>query len=322
MSRGAPLIVLATVLVTAPIANAQQAPEVIATIATDARANVVLLATSAQVVTAFCADDKLRVLSWPQGANVRTIDVSGRQFTSSAMSFDGRWLAAGDFAGHYSVWDTSSGAVRIDVKSPYYPSAMTFSADGSRLAIAPVGEPVQIYDITTGNKQLELQRVVGGTAAIAFSRDGRRIATADADTVVRIYDASTGSLLASNAEYLLEPLSAAFSADGAQVLTGGGDKVMVWHDAQSGKSLRRSGRMDDPVGMLAVSPDGRTVAAGLMHADNLLMPAPILVSEVDSGRRVSQWMPPSLPLGGGWMSDGRLLIVTGDEKAIQLWRVR
>ena len=123
-------------------------------------------------------------------------------------------------------------------------------------------------------------------------------------------------------DYTLEPLSAVFSADGSHLLTGGGDKVVVWHEATTGKSIRRSGRMDDPVGVLAISPDGKMVSTGLMHAANLLMPAPVLVSEADSGKPITQWMPPSLPLGGGWMSDGRLLIVTGDETSIRLWRVR
>lgn len=322
MTRVASLITAIAILSAATNASAQKAPEVVGTIATDARATYVLLAKSGQVVAALCKDNKLRVFSWPQGAIVQTIDVAGREFTVTAISPDGRWLAAGDFAGHYTVWDTSSGAVRLDLKLTFYPSAMAFAADNTRLAIAPVGEPVQIYDVTAGKKLYELPRVTGGTAAITFSRDGRRVATADADTVVRIYDASTGALLASNADYLLEPLSAVFSADGEQLLTGGGDKVVVWHETKSGKSIRRSGRMDDPIGTLDISPDGKMVSAGLMHAANLLLPAPILVSEVESGKRVTQWMPPSLPLGGGWVNDGRLLIVTGDEKVIRIWRVQ
>jgi len=315
------VIAAAAILATATVVSAQPPPTVVATIATDAPVAFVLVAPSGQLVAAFCKDDKLRVYSLPKGEIVQTIDVAGRMFTGSAISPDGRWVAAGDFAGDYSVWDTSSGAVRMRLKMPFYPTAMTFAADNTRLAIAPVGEPVQIYDVTSGQKLSELRRVTGGTAALAFSRDSRRIGTADADTVVRIYDASNGTLLASNSEYLLEPLSAVFSADGNQLLTGGGDKVLVWHDAASGKSIRRSGRLDDPVGLLAMSPDGKMVAAGLMHADNLLMPAPILVSDADSGKRVTQWMPPSLPLGGGWVSDGRLLIVTGDDQAIRFWRL-
>ncbi len=322
MSRGALLIATAVGFVMTAIVSGQQAPEVIATIVTDAPAGYVQVAPTGQTVAVFCADGKLRVFSTPQGTLLRTIDVAGRQFTVSAISPDGRWLAAGDFAGDYSVWDTSSGAVQMRLTMSFYASAMTFSLDNSRLAIAPVGEPVQVYDVTAGKKLFELRRVTGGSAAITFSRDGHRIATADADTVVRIYDASNGSLLASNTEYLLEPLSVVFSADGSQVLTGGGDKVVVWHDAKSAKSLRRSARADDPVGALGISPDGKLVSAGLMHADNLLLPAPIIVSEVETGKRVTQWMPPSLPLGAGWISDGRLVVVTGDEKAIRLWRVR
>ena len=322
MTRATSLIVFAALMLTTSTARAQRAPDVIATIATEAPAVTVLVARSGRSVAAFCKDGKLRVFTSPEGAVVQTIDVARRQFTASAMSPDGRWIAAGDFAGRYTVWEASTGIVRIDLTMPFYPSAMTFAGDSTRLAIAPVGEPAQIYDVSSGRKLFELRRVTGGTAALAFSRDGQRIAAADADTVVRVYDGSTGALIASNAEYLLEPLSAVFTADGAELLTAGGDKVVVWHDAKSGKSIRRSGRLDDPIGVLDISPDGQLVSAGLMHADNLLMPAPILVSDVGSGKRVTQWMPPSLPLGGGWVSDGRLLIVTGDATAIRLWRVQ
>jgi hypothetical protein len=73
---------------------------------------------------------------------------------------------------------------------------------------------------------------------------------------------------------------------------------------------------------LDVSPDGSLVAAQLMHADNMLMAAPVIVSELSSGRKVDEWMPTSLAIGGGWTKDGRLLVATGSEKAVHLWRVR
>ena len=88
--------------------------------------------------------------------------------------------------------------MQLTLSMPFYPSALAFAPDGARLAIAPVGEPVQIYDLASHSKTVELQRPVGGTAALAFSRDGSRIATADADTVVRIYDTRSGALLAMN----------------------------------------------------------------------------------------------------------------------------
>jgi WD40 repeat protein len=205
---------------------------------------------------------------------------------------------------------------------PYYPFSMAFSPDGKRLAIAPGGEPVQIYDVGSGKKMFELQRAVGGTQAVAFSRDGGRIATADSDTVVRVYDGRNGELLARYTDFLLEPLSAAFTKDGTQVVAAGADKVIAVLDATTGKAVRKSAKLVDPVAYLEVSPDGALTAAWLMHADNLLMPAPLVISETGSGIKVQEWLPAGRVVGGGWTNDGHLLTAIGTGKGVHIWRVR
>jgi WD40 repeat protein len=120
----------------------------------------------------------------------------------------------------------------------------------------------------------------------------------------------------------MEPLAVTFSADGTQLLTGGGDKLIATLDVASGKTMKKSGKLDDPVATLDLSPDGASVAALLMHADNLTLPAPIIVSELATGRRLTQWMPPSVALWSGWTADGRLLVATGDDRGVHVWHVR
>jgi WD40 repeat protein len=302
--------------------QAQTSPAKIASLSTPAAATTVVVAKSGRVAAAVCEDGRLRVWALPEGTPLPSIDLGQRRIYTMTISPDGRTIAAGDYSGEYSLWQTSTGAEDAHLQLGYYPTALTFSPDGSRLAIAPVGEPVQIYDVAARRKLIELQRPVGGTAALAFSRDGTRLAAADADTVVRLYDPRTGELLKSNAEFLLEPLTAAFSADGQHVFTGGADKLVATLDVATGKTSRRSGKLDDPVAVLDVSPDGAWVAALLMHADNLLIPGPVIVSEAATGRRVMQWLPTSLAMWSGWTDDGRLLLATADDRAIHIWRVR
>ena len=280
------------------------------------------MARNGRVAAAVCADHQLRVWALPDGRSLPNIDLGRREIYTMAISPDGRTIVAGDYDGEYSIWQTATGMEQAHLRLRFYPYAMAFSPDGSRLAIAPVGEPVQIYDVATYRKLFELQRPVGGTAALAFSRDGSRLAAADADTAVRLYDARTGALLATNTDFILEPLAAAFSADGKQLLTGGGDKWVATVDVASGKVTKKSGKLDDPVAALDLSPDGAWVAALLMHADNLTMPAPIIVSEAATGRRVTQWLPASVAIWSGWTEDGRLLLATADERAVHIWRVR
>ena len=302
--------------------HAQPAPKEIVTLASPAKPWSFVMSRDGRIGAAVCADYQLRVWTMADGRSLPSIDLGKREIYSMTISPDGRMLVAGDFAGEYSFWQTATGTEQAHLRLRFYPQAMAFSADGSRLAIAPIGEPVQVYDAATHQKLFELQRRVGGTAALAFSRDGSRLLAADADTVVRIYDARTGTLLRSNTEFLLEPLTAAFSADGREVMTGGGDKFVATIDAATGRTTKKSGKMDDPVVTLDVSPDGAWVATLLMHADNLTMPAPVIVTEAATGRRVSQWLPAKLAMWTGWTGDGRLLLATGEPDGVHIWRVR
>jgi WD40 repeat protein len=294
----------------------------VVTLATPAAASVFVLARTGRVAGAVCSDKKLRIWSLPEGRTLHAIELGNRAIDIMKISEDGRWIAAGDYAGSYTVWDTADGAVQWQWKSPYYPFALAFSPDGRRLAVAAVNQPVQIYDTGSHKRLLELQSPIGGTASLAFSRDGARIVTGDADTAVRVYDAGSGQMLARNADFLLIPLAATFTADGKHVLTGGGDQTLALLDAASGKTLRKSEKLPDPVAYLETSPDGTMVAMMLMHADNLLMPGMVAVSEIATGRRVQEWMPPSPAIGRAWTSDGALLAATATEKALHVWRVR
>lgn len=315
------LLVAAMLLSVCIDVSALQQPAEIATLATPAEARSFVLARTGRLAAAVCADGKLRLWSLPDGSLVRTIALGDRAIDLTAISASGYSVAVGDHAGGYTAWDTSTGAEQLSLQLPFYPTALAFSPDGAKLAIAPVGEPVAIYDLASRAKLVELQRPVGGTAAVAFSRDGSRIAAGDADTVVRIYDVRTGALLSAHTDFLLEPLAVAFTTDGAELVTGGADKVVAFLDVATGRPVRKSGKLDDPVAFLDVSPDGALVAATLMHADNLTMPGPVIVSETSSGRRVARWVPSTLALGGGWTDDGRLLIGTATDTAVHVWRV-
>lgn len=287
-----------------------------------ARARGFLIAASGRAAALPCSDGALRICSFPEGKVLQSIATGKRQFDSVTISDDGGWIAAGDHDGRYTVWNAGSGAMQHEFQLPWYASALAFSPDATRLAVAPAGEPVRIHDTISGRRLFDLQTVVGGTQGIAFSRDGRRIATADSDTVVRIYDARNGELLARNNDFLLEPLSVSFSKDGRQVVAAGADKVVAVLDTTSGKAVAKSAKLADPVAFLAVSPDGVMTASALMHADNLLQPAPIVLTETRTGSKVEEWLPPQRLLGGGWIADGRLIAATAVEAGVQVWRVR
>jgi WD40 repeat protein len=273
-----------------------------------APANAVALSAAAGRAAIVSRDNRLTVWDLGRGELLRTIPLSSARIDVLVLSVDGRLIFAGDHAGNAQIWETETGRARFERRLPHYAAAASFSRDGQRIAIAPTGEPVEVFDVADGRLLCRTLGAPGGTVALAFSRDGASIATADADTAVRLYDAETGRLRQENREFLLEPLAIDFSADGRQVVSGGGDKAVVVIDAASGKILRRFPKTDEPVSVscLKVSPDGALVAAILMKAENMTEAAPVVKWDA-TGRKRSEWTPATLALSLDWRPDGRLI---------------
>lgn len=318
-------IVLA-ILACCPLLNGIVAAEPVA-IATlpnsaDGCAGFFALAATGETGAALCSGGILRVWSIPSRTVIKEMDAAGREFYTVAISRDGKLFAAVDFSGLYTIWNIEDGRKQAEWKLPYYSFALSFSPDGTKLAATPAGMPVQIYDVASGKKLLELHDVVGGSQSAAFSADGKRIATADSDTVVRVYNASNGEILTRYTGSLMEPLAVAFSLDAGQVFTGGGDKVLVALDVSSGQVLRSTKKQVDPIGSIDVSADGAHAAIGMIHADNLTEPAPILIVETRTGETVLNWKPQSRAVAGRWQSNGHLLVAVASAGGLELWQLQ
>jgi WD40 repeat protein len=291
-------------------------------LALPAQAASVALSASANRAAVVCRDGKMRVWDLAEARLLRVIALTGGNIDYTAISSEGRWIFTGDHSGNVVVWDSDTGQARLQLRSPHYPSTAAFSRDGKWLAIAPMGDPVQVFDVHGGRKLYETKAITGGTAAIAFSRDNNLIVTADADTAVRVYDARTGKLLAENRDFLLEPLAVDFTSDGKQVIAAGADKVLAFIDANSGKLIRHLEKTVEPVAYLEVSPDGAFVATVFMKADNLVLPAPVAVWETSSGLKKQEWVPPTVALGTSWTRDGHLISADATPDSLRIWRIR
>jgi RNA polymerase sigma factor (sigma-70 family) len=105
----------------------------------------------------------------------------------------------------------------------------------------------------------------GVVHAVAFAKGGKTVATAGADKTVRVWNASTGVQL----HKLDQPgkaVGVAFSADGRRVFAAAAGKVgtvILW-DIRTGKQVWQLGwgGMQGSTGALALSPDGKVIAAG------------------------------------------------------------
>jgi WD40 repeat protein len=154
-------------------------------------------------------------------------------------------------------------------------SAVAFSPNSSRIAVASGDRSVRVFDLATGEELPRLDHDQAVSAAV-FSPDGSRIATIGIDRV-RVFDLATGEQRAQlehdDLDHHDAVCSAVFSPDGAQIATtcrhreeqvvdkgvGCAARTARVFDGASGKELVRLNH-NRGVNALVYSPDGAEIA--------------------------------------------------------------
>jgi RNA polymerase sigma factor (sigma-70 family) len=218
---------------------------------------------------------------------------------------------------------------------------LAFSTDGKTLLAASMGfrkpiirSAVKLWDLATG-KELRHVEVGDKTFApsAALSPDGTAVAWADGSGNVHLMEAATGKELHRFSGESPPVVSGddrsrsrfAFAPDGQTLITQPvGTKALVVWDLKTGKPLRRLGKAlwppDWPAGTslltppgLAVSPDGKTVAAaGNGNAVTLF--------DLATGREIHpRGGHPAAVTAVRYSPDGRTLISVGGDGSIRTW---
>jgi dipeptidyl aminopeptidase/acylaminoacyl peptidase len=84
-------------------------------------------------------------------------------------------------------------------------TALDWSPDGTRIAVAGMAPTVNLYDPETGEKKASCKGHEAGIYAVAFSPDGKQLATGGFDGKIRIYSTADCALIRS---FVPAPLSA------------------------------------------------------------------------------------------------------------------
>lgn len=303
----------------------------ISTLSTPSEASFLAIARNGKSLATFCKDERIRQWNLPQGQLLRTIDARGHNVDAVLISDDGQRIFAAGRDGIFTTWGTPDGEVASQTKLPRHrgatnfylvsPDTAAFSHSGRHLALSSLSDTMQVVEWPNGRSLHTLNSPPGGTVAVAFSRDDSRIAVTGTDGILRIYDSATGKLVAQNDDLLGESFAIDFSADGRQVVAGGADKTAIFVDAVSGKLVHRIGPLAAIVAYLAVSPDGKHLSTVLGREVGMMLPAPVLVWDAASGKKIAEWTPPSVALGAVWSEDGHWLVVTSTPTALHVWRV-
>ena len=203
------------------------------------------------------------VAAWPTETGV-----PGRDRTQ--LSPDGRLLAALRDPTTVALIDVQSGELRADLSIGAEVQALSFSADGQRIAVAHAGG-IETWNVTEARK-LVATTTEHAVRTIDFSPDGTLLAAGTEDRRVEIYGAE--SLVRQTAvpwQYNTPLWKVAFSPDGTHlaVMPSGDPAVVHLWDVQNWQLLWAVERPDKAGMDLAFSPDGGMLA---VSEGNLQLP--------------------------------------------------
>lgn len=144
-------------------------------------------------------------------------------------------------------------------------SAVAFSPDGSRLAVASADKTVSVWDTATWKEILRLKGHTDYVSAVAWSPDGKQLLSGSFDHTAKLWDATTGQQLLA-----LKGHKGAVMAvvhDGTQLLTGGIEGKLISWNTKTGAETG-TGNFKSWVNAIQFSSTKTEHSLGIVSSDN------------------------------------------------------
>ena len=214
------------------------------------------------------------------------------------------------------VVDTATLRVRRRLRSGAFTAGL--SLDGRRAALGGEDGSVALLDLRTGKRRRLADRHDERVQDLAFSADGRTLATVSDDGRGLAWDLRRGRVRETLTGHSGRVTHVSFSDDGRSLYTTGFDSRIIAWDIAGDRRLAQAFPGGNPLGeglvpALAVSPDGRRLAAGLRGGGVRLRDARTLrlqgeVPGIDG----------DVVLAVEFSPDGRTMAVTGSGGSVEL----
>jgi WD40 repeat protein len=265
-------------------------------------------------------DGTVRLWDFSAGRQVRTLTGHASNVSSVACARDGRAVAASGGSDHrINLWEVASGRELPPLAGEARTvETLSFSPDGRVLASAGEADAVRLWEVPSGRTSGTLEGHAQYVKSVAFSADGRSLVSGSIDGVVRVWPLADGkasqrSISAHNGAVT----AALFTPNGGQIASRGGDGTIKIWDSSTG-ALLRTFQVGKPPGgscSLAVSPDGRLIAAGTVNREIKLW------SLADGTELRSLTGHAGAVNAVAFSPDGRTVASGSTDKTIKLWDV-
>jgi WD40 repeat protein len=178
-----------------------------------------------------------RTILWELTSSPKSAELpSTVRARSIAFSPDSRQVAAGTRVGEIAVYDLPSLAPVLSYPIEMTPYALSYSPDGSRLAIAGLDGSVEVR-ATADGRLLSRFEHPAIAREIAWHPDGVRLAVPCDDWLVYLWDVETERRVALFAGHKAQVVTARFSHDGKHLATISWDKTLGLWDVERAQAI-------------------------------------------------------------------------------------
>ena len=175
----------------------------------------------------------------PESRLINTVQFSpdGRRLVTAAETVA---TTPSGYGGEAQVWDASTGEpIGRALAGLSITQRACFSPDGTKLVTSSGDGFIRVWDVESGEQQLEWQngRVKTIRIAVEFSPNGKMIVTSSSVATVQIWDAATGRPLGKPLQHAADVIWLVFDRTGQRLATASMDKTARIWSVQTGQML-------------------------------------------------------------------------------------